>query len=111
VKYTDARQPGYDAFGKDGRIFQIKSRCLLTNTLSGQRMGSIRSEHTFDTLMLVLMDNTYEPLLIYEAKRKDFEKELQRPGSKVRNIRGELIINKFIIICERVWSRKSYLTQ
>jgi hypothetical protein len=55
--------------------------------------------------MLVLMDESFQPLEIYEAKISDVRVELEKEGSKARNIRGSLGINKFKKIGSRVWPR------
>ena len=106
LKLSDARQPGYDAVSKDGRRVQIKSRCILLNAKPGQRVGSIRLDHDWDTVALILMDEDYEPLEIFEADRKSIERELRRPGSKARNERGALGIHKFKTISKRLWHNK-----
>ena len=56
LKLAEARQKGYDAVAPDGRRVQIKSRCILPNAKSGQRLGSIRLDHEWDTVALILMN-------------------------------------------------------
>ena len=80
LELAGARQAGYDAIGRDGRRVQIKSRCILPNSETGQRLGSIRLDHEWDTVALLLMDQNFEPLAIYEASRIPIERELKRPG-------------------------------
>lgn len=104
LKLADVRQAGYDAVGPDGRRVQIKSRCVLPNSKPGQRIGSIRLDHEWDTVALILMDENFEPLMIYEAHRAAVERELLRPGSKSRNERGALGVSKFMAIGELRWS-------
>jgi len=106
LELTNARNPGYDAVGSDGRRIQIKSRCILPQAKPGQRMGKIRFDHDFDTLMLVLMNGDFEPLEIYEAKYSDVKFELEKEGSISRNVRGALGISKFKSISTILWSRK-----
>ena len=72
----DARQPGYDAVGADGRRVQIKARRLLPNSGSGQRFGSIRLDHEWDTVALILLDENFEPTEVWEAPRDLVEQEL-----------------------------------
>ena len=105
LKLAEARQAGYDAVGGDGRLVQIKSRCIHPGAKLGQRLGSIRLDHEWDTVALILMDLNFEPLAIYEASRSAVEQELRRPGSKSRNKRGALSISKFKAIGELRWSR------
>jgi len=105
LQLTGARQPGYDAIAPDGHRIQIKARCVLPESKKSQRMGSVRLKHEWDTVMLILMDGDFEPLEIYEAKRPDIERELTRPGSKARNVRGSLGVSKFKSIASLVWSK------
>jgi len=104
LQLADARQAGYDAVGSDDRRVQIKSRCVLPNSKPGQRLGSIRLDHEWDTVALILMDQNFEPLAIYEANRAAVERELLRPGSKSRNQRGALAVSKFKTIGDLRWS-------
>lgn len=103
LQLTDARQPGYDAVAPDGRRIQIKARCILPGSGPGQRLGSIRLDHDWETVALILMDGMFAPLAIYEALRIDVERELMRPGSIARNVRGSLPVSKFKSISTRVW--------
>jgi len=105
LRLTGARQPGYDAVAPDGHRIQIKARCVLPESKKSQHLGSIRLKHMWDTVMLILMDGDFEPLEIYEAKRPDIERELSRPGSKARNVRGSLGVSKFKSIALLVWSK------
>ena len=107
LKLTEARQPGYDAIAPDGHRIQIKSRCVLPDSKVGQRLGSIKLKHEWDTVVLVLMDVNFEPIKIYEALRADIERELTKPGSKARNERGALSISKFKAISLPIWSNKA----
>jgi len=103
LELTEARHPGYDAFGPGGEHIQIKSRCILPNAKKGQRIGRIRLDHDFDTVLLVLMAEDFEPLEIFEANFADVKAALEQPGSKSRNVRGSLSISKFKTIGKKVW--------
>jgi hypothetical protein len=107
LKLTEARQPGYDAVAQDGHKIQIKTRCVLPDTGSGQRLGRIKLDHEWDTVILVLIDADFEPITIYEAPRADIVRELKKPGSKSRNEKGALGIRKFKSIASIVWNRGS----
>jgi len=103
---ADARQAGYDAIGEDGRRVQIKARCILPSSKPGQRVGSIRLDHEWDTVALILMNEDFEPLSIYEATRPAIEAALKAPGSKARNERGSLAVSKFKAIADQVWPKQ-----
>jgi hypothetical protein len=105
LQLTGARQPGYDAIAPDGHRIQIKARCVLPDSKRGQRVGSIKVTHEWDTVVLILMDADFEPLEIYEAKWSDIKRELNKPGSKARNVRGSLGVSKFKSIASLVWSK------
>jgi len=103
LRLMDARQPSYDAVAKDRRRIQVKSRCILPTSKKSQRVPSIKVTPEWDTVMLVLLDEDFEPLEIHEAKKQDIRRELTRPGSKARNIRGSLSVSKFKSIATPVW--------
>lgn len=105
----DARQAGYDATSNDGRRVQIKTRCLLPDSKRGQRMGSIRLDHEWDSVVLVLLDQDFEPLAVYEAHRAAVETALNEPGSKARNERRALAVSKFKAIGEFRWEKRADL--
>ena len=108
VELTSARQPGYDAIETIGRTtkkLQIKGRCLQENCKPGQRLGSIRTEHDWDAVLMVLLDSEFNATEIYEAKRKQVEAALNAPGSKARNVRGALSVSKFKSIGTVRWQR------
>ena len=110
LKLCPARQSGFDATrgrGKSMKRIQIKSRCILPDAKSGQRVGSIRLDHEWDSVALVLLDENFEPTEIYEAERKAIEKAINKPGSKARNKRGSLGVSKFKSIGKRVWPKGS----
>lgn len=106
LELADARQSGYDAVASDGRRVQVKARCVLPNAKPGQRVGSIRLAHEWDSVALILMDQDFEPLEVFEAERSAVERELNRPGSKARNERGALAVSKFKAIGALRWRRR-----
>src|SRR5687767_10675104 len=59
LKLTPARQAGYDATQRvknQTRKLQIKGRCLPSGCKPGQRLGSLRKEKEWDSVLLVLLD-------------------------------------------------------
>lgn len=109
LELAEARQSGYDAIRKEnGRVtkIQIKGRCIPANAKPGQRLGSIQLDKEWDTVLLVLMDEDFEVLSMYEAARKEIEKALLAPGSKARNERGALAVSKFKAIGHEVWKKE-----
>jgi hypothetical protein len=106
VELAPARQAGYDAIRKrNGReeLVQIKGRRLTASPKPGQRLGAIGLEKRWDVVLLVLLDEHFEPTAIYEANRPALEKALSAPGSRARNERGQLSVSKFKAIARQVW--------
>lgn len=103
LKLAEARQAGYDAVDSTGRKIQIKGRCLPEKPAAGQRLGSIRLDHEWDSVLLVLLDQRFEVFEMWEAGRPAVEKAILAPGSKARNKRGALSVGKFKQIGTRVW--------
>ena len=105
LELADPRQEGYDAVRKGKRHpkkIQVKGR-RLTRLKTNQRIGAISLDHEWDSVMLVLLDEQYEAIEIHEADRHDIEKALGAPGSKARNVRGQLGVSKFKSIGKMVW--------
>ena len=55
--------------------------------------------------MLVLMDENYEPVEIYEAERDDVVEAMDKTSSN-RSKRGAVSVARFKIIGRLVWSRE-----
>lgn len=106
LSLAEARQSGFDALREEqGKVIrlQVKGRCLLNKSTPGQRVGNIRLDHEWDAVLLVLMDQDFEVLCIYEATREEIKEALLKPGSKARNERGALSVSKFKSIGQLVW--------
>ncbi|HUZ94677.1 MAG TPA: hypothetical protein VMU57_07160 [Edaphobacter sp.] len=105
LELAAVRQSGYDAVrhrGKSIDRLQVKGRCILSSN-PGQRLGRIDLTKEWDGVVLVLLDANLEPTAIYEARRAEIELALSAPGSKARNERGALSMNKFKSIGIKVW--------
>lgn len=100
----EVRQPGYDATCETGphQRVQIKGRSLRQRR-SG-RIGSIDLTKDWDSVLLVSLNEQYEPVLIHEAPREAVEAALTKPGSKSRNVRGQLGVSQFVRIARLRWS-------
>lgn len=104
LELAEARSPGYDAIDKNGKRIQIKARRIAKDRRNkSQRVGSIKLDHAWDSVMLVLMDEQYDVFAIYEAERDAIKAEIERPGSVARNERGALPVSKIKKIGRLVW--------
>ncbi len=106
---AEVRTEGYDAIRRHGKRrtrIQIKGRRILDGKpLYQGRVSKIDLTKPFDTVALVLLDQRYDTVEIWEAPRAKVEARIRAPGSKARNERGSLGISQFKSIAERVWAR------
>lgn len=110
LRLAPVRQPGYDTWRqKDGRRerIQVKGRVILPGAKPGQRLGRIDLTKPWDTVLLVLLNESYEATEIIEAKRAAITRALTTPGSRSRNERGALGITKFRSIGRVVWRART----
>ncbi|MDT8385522.1 MAG: hypothetical protein RRB22_14030 [Gammaproteobacteria bacterium] len=97
---------GYDAIGtgvREGRYIQIKGRTIFSDAKSAQRVGQIRLEQDWDSVMLILMDEDYEAQAIYEADREAIVAAVEESSEK-RAKRGAMSVAKFKAVGTLVWS-------
>jgi hypothetical protein len=97
---------GFDAIGtgsREGKYIQIKGRTLFSDSKSGQRIGQLKTEQDWDSVMLILMDENYEPREIYEAERAAILEAMAETSSK-RAKRGAMSVARFKAIGQLVWS-------
>ena len=103
-------QGGHDATRQqpDRRVqrLQIKARVVFDEIKSAHRMGELKVDKPWEALLLVLLDDNYEPFAIYEASREAVEEALDESKS---NKRGTLTIPKFQRIGRMAWSRDDEL--
>lgn len=105
LELCSARQVGYDAVRtskKGPQRVQIKGRRIVDAT-PGQRLGRIKLDKEWDSVILVLLDEQFQPIQIWEAERSPIEQALKAPGSKARNERGALSVSKFKRIGKLIW--------
>ena len=97
---------GYDAIdpSRNGKRIQIKSRTIFDESKSGQRVGQLKLDKEWDSVLLVLMDEDYEPYEIYEAEREDILEFIDKSSS--RSKRGAMSVARFKIIGRLAWTRE-----
>ena len=95
---------GCDAMrlASDGPIgVQIKGRVVFNEAKDRSRIGQLKLDQHWRELVLVLMDENYEPLEIYCANRSAVEVALEH---KSQNKRGAMTVAQFKTIAELVWT-------
>ena len=97
-------EAGWDATDPEtGRRVQIKSRTIFDETKGGERIGQLKMNQDWDAVVLVLMDEDYEPYEIYQALRDDLAEFVNSSSS--RSKRGAMSVARFKIVGELVWDR------
>lgn len=99
---------GYDAVGRGaraGRRIQIKGRAIFDEGKGGHRIGQLRIEQDWDSVVLVLMDENFEPFEIHEAGRADILDDLEKSAGK-RSKRGAMSVARFKNLGQLVWTRE-----
>ena len=111
LELVEAAEPvGYDAIGtgpRAGQRIQIKGRAIFDGQQSRARIGQIRPQAPWDCLVLVLMDEQFEPREIYAADRDTVLGALAQTGGAGeggRASRGALSVARFKRIAEQVWT-------
>lgn len=102
--------PGIDALGSSGPLLgkkiQVKGRAIFDESKSGQRIGQLKLEQSWDYLVLVLMDENLQASQIFGLDRERIEEE---NTSSKRAKRGAMSVAKFKIIGELLWDREEGL--
>ena len=109
LELCQPRVSGHDAIGKgsrDGKRIQIKGRVIPDGKASGQRVGQLKLEQDWDLVVLVLLDEQYEAIEVYQASHEVIAEAMQDSESK-RSKRGAMSVAKFKIIGELAWSREN----
>jgi len=101
---VDDKKLAYDATNEAGTRINIKSQVIPADKeLSGQRLGSIQFDREWDSIMVVLMNETFEPYAIYEAARETIEQSVKKGGGKSKSARSALSAGQFKEIGTLVW--------
>ena len=98
---------GYDALrpveGGHDKL-QIKARAVFDDTRRPHRLGQLKLDKDWDAVLLVLMDENYEPVEIHEARRAPLEAAL---AQATPNKRGTVSVGRFKMIGCCLWSREA----
>ena len=105
---------GYDAVGRgprEGMRIQIKGRTIYDERKRSQRIGQLKTDRDWDSVVLVLLDDEFEPYEIYEAQRDDIVSGLGESDNPGRKRRGAMSVAKFKILGRLVWTREDGVEQ
>lgn len=100
---------GYDAIGRSqraGKRIQIKGRTIFDEGKSAPRVGQLKTEMQWDSVVLVLLDENLEPYEIYEAERAAILSAVAEANQR-RSKRGLISVAKFKNIGCLAWTREN----
>ena len=104
-----ADQIGYEAIGTEqsgdlqGEKVQIKGRTIFSDAKTSQRIGQLKMEQNWDSVVLVLLNDDYEPFEIYEIDRATLNDNIIDPQSKKAR-KGAMTVARFKKIATLAWS-------
>lgn len=110
LRPAEAEVDAYDALGGDevgadaaGPVrYLIKARVVFDDKRRPQRLGQLKLDRDWDVLLLVLMNEDYEPDSILAASRVTVEQALDQSSP---NRRGTLSVGRMRHISRVVWQR------
>lgn len=93
-----------DADARIERVL-IKGRAVFDPTRTGLRIGQIRWDGPWDTVAVVLMDENFAPIEIYEADREALAEALDPKGAEAGQggRKGGITLARFRILGTLVW--------
>lgn len=104
-------QIGYDAIGTEqsGDLhhdkIQIKGRTIFSDSKNTYRIGQLKMEQNWDSVVLVLLDDDYEPFEIYEIDRATLSDNVIDKNSKKAK-KGAMTLARFKKIATLAWSKE-----
>jgi hypothetical protein len=110
LELYEERSEGFDAerVNVNGpKRVQIKARSIFNDNYRGQRLGQLKLDKAWDSVVLVLMDENYQAFDIYEATRDDIVNNLNENSSRMK--RGAMSVAKFRNIATLVWTKEGGL--
>ncbi len=110
LEICEPKPGGYDAIGRGKRTgmrIQIKGRTIFDEGRTGQRIGQLKIEQEWDSVMLVLMNENLEAFEIYEAMREDVMQTMMEAKGSNRSKRGAMSVAKFKAISHLVWTHEN----
>ncbi len=103
-------QIGYDAIGTEqsGDLqqdkIQIKGRTIFSDSKNTYRIGQLKMDQDWDSVVLVLLDDDYEPFEIYEIDRASLSDNVVDKQSKKAK-KGAMTVARFKKIATLAWSK------
>jgi hypothetical protein len=103
---AEQNSAGHDAVRRLGTAtqrIQVKARVIFAGPRTDHRIGQIKMEQAWDSVVLVLMDENYDPQEIYEADRTTIAANIDDTKDSSRAKRGAMSVARFKNIGTLVW--------
>ena len=103
-------QIGYEAIGTEesgdlhGDKIQIKGRTIFSDSKATYRIGQLKMDQNWDSVVLVLLNDDYEPFEIYEIDRETLSENVIDKQSKKAK-KGAMTVARFKKIATLAWSQ------
>jgi len=110
LQLIDDMTLGYDAKGKGDRAglrILIKGRVIFEDSRSSPRIGQINPDGRWDNVVIVLFDDEYMPVEMYEASNDDITSAIKTKQDSQNKKRGTMSVAQFKIIGTLVWTQES----
>jgi len=106
LELCEDRSHGFDARRVSTTVgpqrVQIKARAIFNDNYRGQRLGQLKFDKEWDSVVLVLMNERYQAFEILEARREEIVDNINDNPS--RSKRGAMSVAKFRNIATLVWT-------
>ncbi len=107
LKLIEDMTLGYDALGqqdREGEKILIKGRVIFEDTQSNPRLGQVNPDGRWDTVVMVLLNDDYQAIEMYEATQQDIIDALEGKSERKSKKRGAMSVAQFKIIGTLVWT-------
>ena len=94
---------GVDAISGDDLCYQIKNRVVFDDSKSGHRIGQLNFDGDWNVLLLVLLDEEYSTVEIYQMDRDTAVEAVDELKNDTRKKRGPMSVAKFKALGTLAW--------
>lgn len=108
LQLTEDMTLGYDAIGnaeREGLRVLIKGRVIFEDSHSSPRIGQIKPDGRWDRVVMVLFDDNYDAIEMYEASEEAIITALDNKAESKNKKRGAMSVAQFKIIGDLVWTQ------
>ncbi len=101
---------GYDALTQHTQTAErilIKGRVIFENSKSTPRIGQVNPDGRWDRVVMVLYDDNYQPVEMYQASLEEIKAALTSSKQSQNKKRGAMSVAQFRIIGHLIWTREN----